>query len=192
MMNSTNLIDGISQNNSFSPKKEIILFGNKYILCKDASDSTTFFPHNRVKIQSGDCIKIPDIDAFFCYMHGVIPPMPNSLEKSVDVYYIGFHKNYVDMRYLTPTDISRMHIYKTDTTDWASAFAKAVLDIEPEIPNESLNREPISPWVPTAIIPQHPEFPQQEKNLINTGENMESLNSPNIEQKNTTARRAKG
>lgn len=81
---------------------------------------------------------------YFCYIHGIIQPLPNSLEKPVDVYYVGFHKNYVDMRFITPADVARMHVYKCDTIDWASNFAKHMLgvaaDIEPE-------RDPISPWL---------------------------------------------
>lgn len=184
---------GISQPSGFTPKKEFTLFGTKYILCKDASDSTTYFPHNRVKIQNGECIKLPNLDAYFCYMHGVIPPIPNTLEKPVEVYYIGFHKSYVDMRYLTPTDIARMHIYKSDTTDWASAFANAVLNTGLET-EQNMEREPISPWIPEA--PKHDgiQMPQPESpNMINMTEHMDGMNqpgSPDTEQ-NNTSRRAK-
>lgn len=136
---------GISQPPGMAPKKVISMFGQEYILCKDAADSTTAFPHNRVKIQNGDCVPIKEgnLQVYFCYIHGIIQPLPNSLEKPVDVYYVGFHKNYVDMRFITPADVARMHVYKCDTIDWASNFAKHMLgvaaDIEPE-------RDPISPW----------------------------------------------
>lgn len=185
---------GISQPNGFTPKKEFTLFGTKYILCKDASDSTMSFPHNRVKIQSGECIKLPNIDAYFCYMHGTIPPIPNTLEKNVDVYYVGFHKNFIDMRYLTPTDIARMHIYKSDTTDWASAFASAVLNTNYES-EQDMHREPISPWIPEQKHDQGGiQLPQPETSgMINIPEHMDALNSgsPDTEQNNNSRRTKK-
>ena len=136
---------GISQPPGIAPKKVITLFGQDYILCKDAADSTIAFPHNRVKIQNGDCVPIKEgnIQVYFCYIHGIIQPLPNSLEKPVDVYYVGFHKNYVDMRFITPADVARMHVYKCDTIDWASNFAKHMLGVASD--NEA-EREPISPW----------------------------------------------
>lgn len=136
---------GISQPPDMTPKKVISMFGQEYILCKDAADSTTAFPHGRVKIQNGDCVPINEgnIQVYFCYIHGIIQPLPNSLEKPVDVYYVGFHKNYVDMRFITPADVSRMHIYKCDTVEWASTFAKHLLGVTPESDHE---RDPISPW----------------------------------------------
>lgn len=61
----------------------------------------------------------------------------------MDVYYVGFHKNYVDMRFITPADVARMHVYKCDTIDWASNFAKHMLGVATEAEPE---RDPISPW----------------------------------------------
>ena len=136
---------GISQPPGMTPKKVISMFGQEYVLCKDAADSTVAFPHNRVKIQNGDCVPIKEgnLQVYFCYIHGVIQPLPNSLEKPVDVYYVGFHKNYVDMRFITPADVARMHVYKCDTIDWASNFAKHMLGVASEAEPE---RDPISPW----------------------------------------------
>lgn len=136
---------GISQPPGMTPKKVISMFGQEYILCKDAADSTVAFPHSRVKIQNGDCVPIKEgnLQVYFCYIHGVIQPLPNSLEKPVDVYYVGFHKNYVDMRFITPADVARMHVYKCDTIDWASNFAKYMLGVATEAEPE---RDPISPW----------------------------------------------
>lgn len=136
---------GISQPNGLSPKKVISIFGQDYVLCKDAADSTTAFPHQRVKIQNGDCIQIKDnnLDVYFCYIHGVIHPLPNSLEKPVDVYYVGFHKKYIDMRFITPSDVARMHIYKAESSNWAGAFARSMLGLTPD--NEE-QRDPISPF----------------------------------------------
>lgn len=136
---------GISQPPGMTPKKVINMFGQEYILCKDAADSTISFPHNRVKIQNGDCVPIKEgnIQVYFCYIHGIIQPLPNSLEKPVDVYYVGFHKNYVDMRFITPADVARMHVYKCDSIDWASNFAKHILGVASDADAE---RDPISPW----------------------------------------------
>lgn len=38
---------GISQPPGMTPKKVISMFGQEYILCKDAADSTVAFPHSR-------------------------------------------------------------------------------------------------------------------------------------------------
>lgn len=143
---------GISQPPKLAPKKVINLFGQEYILCKDATDSTTAFPHNRVKIQNGDCVPIKEnnIDVFFCYIHGTIQPLPNSLEKPVEVYYVGFHKNFVDMRFITPADVARMHVYKCDTVDWATNFARNILGVTQESEEQ---RDPISPF-PEELLQQ--------------------------------------
>lgn len=150
---------GISQPNGFSPKKVIQIYGQEYVLCKDATDSTTSFPHQRVKILNGDCIPIKEgsIDAYFCYINGVIEPLPNSLEKPINVHYIGFHKKYVDMRFITPADIMRMHIYKSDGTNWATSFAKCMLGLNSE---ENDSREPISPF-PEEILVAANKFENQ-------------------------------
>lgn len=142
---------GISQPSGLQPKKVINIFGQEYVLCKDASDSTTSFPHNRVKIQNGDCIHVKDnsLDVYFCYIHGIIYPLPNSLEKPVDVYYVGFHKKYVDMRFITPQDVARMHIYKSDSSNWGLSFARNMLGFESD---DVDTRDPISPFPEEMMI----------------------------------------
>lgn len=136
---------GVTQLQGMAPKKVINIQGTEYILCKDASDSTTAFPHNRVNFQFGDCVKVEreGFEVYFCYLHGIIHPLPNSLEKSVNVYYTGFHKNQIDMRFISPNDIARMNVYKADTTNWASEFALQILGREDK-PTET--RDPISPF----------------------------------------------
>ena len=142
-------MQGITQPTSQNaPKKLIKMFGTELVLCKDASDSTTSFPHERVQILGGDCVHIEEgnYNVYFCYLRGIIQPLPNSLEKPITVYYVGFHKNYVDMRFLTPQDISRMHIYKQTTENWAQTFARNLLNIN----TDEMEREPISPF-PIAV-----------------------------------------
>lgn len=147
ILNTPQFQSGISQPPGLHPKKIIKIFGQEYILCKDASDPTTAFPHNRVKIQDGDCVHIKDsdIDVYFCYLHGIIQPLPNSLEKPVNVYYTGFHDHMIDLRYITPADVSRMHVYKVESTDWASQFVRSMLGAPSTSEQE---RTPISPFPP--------------------------------------------
>lgn len=152
---------GITQPPGLHPKKIIKIFGKEYILCKDASDSTTSFPHNRVKIQDGDCIHVKDadIDVYFCYLHGIIQPLPNSLEVPVTVIYTGFHDHQIDLRYITPADVARMHVYKLDSTEWATEFVRNMLGA----PSTSQqDRDPISPFPPGFM-----NNVQSEQNTIN-------------------------
>ena len=152
---------GISQPPGMHPKKVIKIYGQEYVLCKDASDPTTAFPHNRVKIQDGDCIhlKDQDIDVYFCYLHRIIQPLPNSLEKPVNVYYTGFHDHMIDLRYITPHDISRLHIYKVDSTDWATEFVRSMLGAPTSTETE---RSPISPFPPGFMVQQKTDTEVQE------------------------------
>lgn len=138
---------GISQPPGLHPKKIIKIYGQEYVLCKDAADPTTSFPHNRVKIQEGDCVHVKDadIDVYFCYLHGIIQPLPNSLEKPVNVYYTGFHDHMIDLRYITPADVSRMHVYKVESAEWATEFVRNMLGAPS---TTQPDREPISPFPP--------------------------------------------
>lgn len=164
---------GISQPSGIQPKKVIKIFGQEFVLCKDASDPTTSFPHNRVKIQAGDCVHIKDadLDVYFCYLHGFIPPLPNSLEKPVNDYYVGFHKNHIDIRFLTNSDLNRMNIYRSETTDWATSFAKNLLGFPI---SEEQEREPISPfppgWPPIQVDEQTQKH--KKKKVVNPQEDI--------------------
>ena len=166
---------GISQPPGLHPKKIIKIYGQEYVLCKDAADPTTSFPHNRVKIQEGDCIHVKDadIDVYFCYLHGIIQPLPNSLEKPVNVYYTGFHDHMIDLRYITPADVSRMHVYKVESNEWATEFVRNMLGAPS---TTQPDREPISPFPPgfmNRVQTEADNIPQQQISNKKDTENAE-------------------
>ena len=183
ILNNTQFQSGITQPPGLHPKKVIKIYGQEYVLCKDAADPTTQFPHNRVKIQEGekkgqevdakavlgyvgyeDETAQPfakgesvDIDVYFCYLHGVIQPLPNSLEKPVNVYYTGFHDHMIDLRYITPADVSRMHVYKVESNEWATEFVRSMLGAAS---TTQTDREPISPFPPGFMVKTEEKKPE--------------------------------
>jgi hypothetical protein len=168
-LNSTQFQSGITQPPGLHPKKVIKIYGQEYVLCKDAADPTTQFPHNRVKIQEGDCVHVKDadIDVYFCYLHGIIQPLPNSLEKPVNVYYTGFHDHMIDLRYITPADVSRMHVYKVEANEWATEFVRNMLGAAS---TTQTDRDPISPFPPGFMLKseEKKESPSQSSNTLKT------------------------
>lgn len=135
----------ITQVTGLQPKKQISIEGITYELRKNATDPSATFNHQRVSWINTGCEPLksnPNI--YFCWIMGVIPPNPGSLEKTTNVLYIGFHNQRISM---TPTslkhdDIERMHIYVSEYSDYIGKFVDKFLgnDLERE------DRETISPW----------------------------------------------
>ena len=77
---------------------------------------------------------------------GVIAPTPGTIERPVNVMYIGFHpqKIIISPNSITQSDLDRMHVYVSDSAGFVSEFVGKFLGIESDQP--ATERERISPW----------------------------------------------
>lgn len=143
---------GVTQVTGLVPPSEVHLHGVTYKLKKDASDSSTTFAHHKVNWLNTGCEQLPEPrhNAYFCWIYGIIPPTVGSLEKPLNVMYLGFHTKKIQImpNTITQADIDRMHIYVADSTAFAMEFAENFLGIKPSVVEE---RELISAW-PNEVI----------------------------------------
>ena len=87
--------------------------------------------------------------AHACYIIGVIPPTPGSLETPVSVIAIGFHPQKLNMHpsMLSDADMSRLHYYASNGKDFAVDFVDKFLGMNTE-QEQTVKREPISTFPP--------------------------------------------
>lgn len=138
---------GVTQVSGLKPKSTVTVRGVDYTLRKDATDSTTVFPYQRMVWLSAGSIPIMGGKAHACYILGIIPPTPNSLETPVSVFAIGFHQQKLQMHpsMLSDADMSRLHYYASGGQDFAVEFVDRFMGATHNIEEQ---REPISPFPP--------------------------------------------
>ncbi|AWY07194.1 hypothetical protein [Aeromonas phage SD04] len=167
-MQNVNAGMGVTQFNGMKPKNSINMGGVDWTLRRDATDSTTMFPHQKVSWLNAGCEPMGDGRVHYCWIMGVIPPTPGTIERPVNVMYVGFHQFKITIapNSISQSDLDRMHVYVSDGTDFAGDFINKFLGMQPEQPVEA--REHISPWPPmidqevlqpktSQTVPQKPE-----------------------------------
>lgn len=147
-MQNVNTGMGVTQVNGMKPKNSINMGGVDWTLRRDATDSTTMFPHQKVSWLNAGCEPMMDGRIHYCWIMGVIPPTPGTIERPVNVMYVGFHQFKITIapNSVSQSDLDRMHVYVSDGTDFAGDFINKFLGMQPEQPVEA--REAISPWPP--------------------------------------------
>lgn len=132
-------------------KRSLNIGGVEYHLRRDATDPTGNFAHERVHWINAGCDAIAGVHV--CWIRGVVPPSSGTLEVPVDVFYIGFHPQKINMspQTLTFNDLNRMHVYASDARGFAHEFTQAFLGIDAQAVDE---REPISPHPSDIEIPE--------------------------------------
>lgn len=115
----------------YNPKKSLVVNGETWELHKAATDSTIPFAIERVKVDSFACEKVAD-NAYIVLVGGIIQPMPNTIETPVKIMMIGFAPVQVAASQIGLNQLRNMHVYKTNPTDMAHAFAKAFFSNEPD------------------------------------------------------------
>lgn len=145
---------GVTQFNGMRPRQNIEIGGVNWSLRRDATDSSMMFPHQKVNWLNAGCEPLGDGQIHYCWIMGVIAPNPGTIERPVNVMYIGFHPQRIMIapNSVTVSDLDRMHVYVSDSSNFVGEFVGKFLGTEPEKPATA--RESISPW-PTA--PQQPE-----------------------------------
>lgn len=136
---------GVTQFDGMTPRPLMQVGGLDWRLRRDATDSSTVFPHNRVSWVNAGCESMGEGKAYYCWIMGIIPPNQGTLEKPVSVMYIGFHPQRIAVtpNMVTQADLDRMHVYVSDATLFAANFVNTFLGHEEVKP---VTREAISPW----------------------------------------------
>lgn len=147
---------GVTQFNGMRPRNSITIGGVVWNLRRDATDSSMMFPHQKVSWLNAGCEPLGDGKVNYCWIMGVIAPTPGTIERPVNVMYIGFHPQRIMIapNSVSVADLDRMHVYVSDSTNFVGEFVGKFLGMEPEQPVSA--RESISPW------PMMPEAPQPQ------------------------------
>ncbi len=153
----------ITQVDGLRPKERIEVSGVTYRLRKDATDPTASFNHQRVIWLNTGCEMINQSPSIhFCWIMGVVPPQPNTLEVPTSVLYCGFHKNKITMnpQSLTERDLECMHIYTCDARSFAFEFSQQFLSQGAVTPPQ---RESITPYPVENTMPEMITMPDEVK-----------------------------
>ncbi|AVQ09775.1 hypothetical protein [Salmonella phage GSP032] len=154
---------GVTQFNGMKPRHTISIGGVDWSLRRDATDSSMVFPHQKVNWLNAGCEPL-DGNIHYCWIMGVIAPTPGTIERPINVMYIGFHSQRILIapHSVSQSDLDRMHVYVSDSSNFVGEFVGKFLGIEPEKP--VAEREAISPW---------PNMPQQATQAEKVAENDE-------------------
>lgn len=114
----------MSEDKTLNPKRELVVMGEKWDLVKSATDSTTPFAYERLKVENFACERLND-KAYIVLVGAYIPPMPNSIETPVRIMMVGFSNRQVVPLEVGPQQLRNMHIYKSNSKDIAKEFAMA-------------------------------------------------------------------
>lgn len=126
-------------------KSSIRVKGVDWSLKKDATDPTTMFPYHKMQWLNAGCDCISQ-GQYCCWILGVIPPTPGTLEKTMSVFALGFNTMPVMMSpsTLNKLDMERMHYYVTDYGEFARNFVEEFMGITNS--TEVSNRGPMLPF----------------------------------------------
>ncbi|UPT52983.1 hypothetical protein [Hafnia phage yong3] len=138
---------GVTQFNGMKPRTQINMGGIDWSLRRDATDASMVFPHDKVNWLNAGCEPMADGRVHYCWIMGIIAPTPGTIERPVNVMYVGFHPNKITIapNAISIGDLDRMHVYTSDGSDFAGSFVRKFLGSEPE---PVAAREQISPWPP--------------------------------------------
>lgn len=133
-------INGVGITNDGTPASTITVGGSIWKLRRDATDASMEFPHKRVNWLDSGCEYIADDHDHFVWIRGVIPAREGTIEKPLNVMYVGFHPEKISVMPNTifVSDVERMHVYVNDSSGFAVEFCNQFLGVEkPEV------REPV-------------------------------------------------
>ena len=121
--------------------------GIDYKLRKDALSADPAFPYEKMHWLYAGCDMAAGV--YCCWIVGIIPPAPGTLERPVSVFALGFSPRQMLMSptSLSATDMQRMHYYVADTGNLVQKFVSKFLGMEPATENEPAG---ISPY-PEAV-----------------------------------------
>lgn len=168
---------GVTQFNGMQLKQHLRVAGQDWKLRRDATDATSSFPHSRVSWTNAGCDPIANTNGqvYHCWIAGVIAPTPGTLERPVQVMYIGFHTQMIQVlpNTLTQADLDRMHVYISDGVMFAQDFVNSFLGLEEPVATAREAVSPFPPKIDMSVIGKQPqvegqvdtEVPEQEVEL---------------------------
>lgn len=128
------------------PPQRFEVNGATYSLRKNAEDPSVLFQHERVIPMHKFKVQVQK-DVFAYGVLGILIPTPGTMEKPLDVVYIGFHNMDFDPLALGPKDIHCMHIYGRDSGSLQEAFVSSFLNPDKPSAKEHAERPPVSPYI---------------------------------------------
>lgn len=130
-----------------TPPERFVVNGVNYALRKNAEDGSVVFDHPRVVPSVRSKVQVSK-DLWAYYVTGTLAPHPGTLEKPMDVVYIGFHSLDFDPMMLGPQDVMNMHVYVREGGHFGEAFVQGYLGIgqAPAGQGATHQREPVRPY----------------------------------------------
>ncbi len=131
-----------------SPPDRFTVNGAIYALRKNAEDGSVVFDHGRVAPSVRSKVQVSK-DLWAYYVAGTMMPHPGTLEKPMDIVYIGFHNMDFDPMLMGPRDVMNMHVYVREGGNFGEAFVQGYLGIGQAPagqPGASVEREPVRPY----------------------------------------------
>lgn len=147
---------GVNQLLKHEVREKIIVEGATWSLKRNASDPSIEFAHGKVGWLRAGCDPILGGQAWCCWIMGVIAPANGTIQLPVNVMYIGFHKQKINVSpdTLGPGDLDRMHLYTNSSWNFSDSFISQFLGAEqPTVPGA---REPITAWPQGIEMPVAP------------------------------------
>lgn len=129
-----------------TPPDRFMVNGVTYALRKNAEDGSVVFDHPRVMPAMRSKVQVSK-DLWAYYVTGTLAPHPGTLEKPMDVVYIGFHNLDFDPMLLGPKDVMNMHVYVREGGHFGEAFVQGYLGIGQQgVAADNGQREPVRPY----------------------------------------------
>lgn len=132
------------------PPQHFEVNGAQYSIRKNAEDPSVLFQHERVIPMHRFKVQVQK-DVFAYGVMGILAPTPGTMEKPLDVVYIGFHNMDFDPMALGPKDIHCMHIYGRDSGSFQDAFVSAFLNPTKMVSQEHVERPPVTPYIVSEV-----------------------------------------
>lgn len=142
-----------------SPPDRFMVNGAIYALRKNAEDGSVVFDHARVAPSVRSKVQVSK-DLWAYYVAGTMMPHPGTLEKPMDIVYIGFHNMDFDPMLMGPRDVMNMHVYVREGGNFGEAFVQGYLGIGQAPAGQagaSVEREPVRPYpveTDTTVMPE--------------------------------------
>lgn len=138
-------------------QKVLQVHGRTYELRKDATDPSQQFPYSLMVPLNQSCIKLGE-GKYCCWVRGLIPPRPGSIEVPMEVIALGFTTFDVPLSAMTlPSTLERMHYYVARDDSFMKDFVEQFLGV-----TSAAGAAPQASAQPVEILP-FPKDPVSEE-----------------------------
>ena len=123
----------ISRLQGLQAPKALSVNGVQYGLYKSIEDPSVPFNYNNLIWINTGCEKISDTpELFYCWIRGIIPPTPNTMEKPMDIMLLGLNRQLINMnpQFLTMDHMKNMFIYKAEPSNFVEQFLYQFIGVQ--------------------------------------------------------------